>query len=143
VRTVVETLQWQAEAKRQTIAFAEPAAGAGRLNGDAARLYQVLANLLSNAIKFSPPGETIGISLVRDAGNVTMTVRDRGPGLAADDISALFAPFDRLAGNTHIAESSHGMGLLSAQEIVQQHGGKISVVSKPGDGAAFTVSLPV
>ncbi|MES2692902.1 MAG: ATP-binding protein [Verrucomicrobiota bacterium] len=141
-RATIESLRWQAVAKRQTIVFPDPEAGAGKLNGDAARLHQVIANLLSNAIKFSPPGETINLWMERTASHVRLSIRDRGAGISERDIARLFAPFERLATHPTAGESSHGLGLSIAQEITNQHGGTIHVDSKPGEGATFTVELP-
>ncbi len=143
VRDVIESLQWQARAKRQTIDYPLPAPGAGRLNGDNPRLHQVIANLLSNAIKFSPPGETISVALRREAAAVELTLRDRGAGIEEKDVARLFAPFARLSTHPTAGESSHGLGLSIAQEIVRHHGGLIRVESQPGEGSVFIVSLPV
>lgn len=142
-RQAIESLHWQAEAKRQRIEFPEPALGVGRIVGDAARLHQVVANLLGNAIKFSPPGETISVSLERRASALELAVRDRGAGIAEKDIPRLFAPFQRLATHPTAGESSHGLGLSIAQEIVRRHGGQILVTSQPGAGSVFVVSLPL
>jgi signal transduction histidine kinase len=142
VSAIIARLRTQAEAKRQTLVFPQPAPGAGATIGDAARLELVVANVLSNAIKFSPPGETIAVSLVRCDRLVVLTVRDRGAGISEDDIPRLFAPFERIATHPTAAESSHGLGLSIAQEIVRRHGGRIRVESKPGDGTTFLIELP-
>lgn len=142
-RDVIEGLRWQANAKRQTILYAQPPPGTGQVNGDAARLHQAIANLFSNAIKFSPPGEAIVVSLERKESTVDLAIRDRGAGIEPKDIPRLFAPFERLATHPTAGESSHGLGLSIAQEIVRRHGGTIAVESSPGEGAIFTMSLPV
>ncbi len=142
VSSAIESLRWQASAKRQTIAFPDPPDHAGDLVGDSARLQQVIANLLSNAIKFSPPGETITVSLSRSGPTVELSVRDRGAGIEPRDVPRLFAPFERLATHPTAGESSHGLGLSIAQEIVRRHGGLIRVDSLPGEGSTFIVSLP-
>jgi len=139
----VESLRWQADAKRQVIAFAPPAPGIGRIVGDAARLHQVVANLLGNAIKFSPPGGTISLTLERAEHQLILTVRDQGAGISETDAARLFVPFERLATHPTAGESSHGLGLSIAQEIVQRHGGRIRVESQPGMGSAFIVELPI
>jgi signal transduction histidine kinase len=140
---VVEGMRWQSDAKRQTIEFLPPAEDAGKMAGDAARLEQVIANLLSNAIKFSPPGETITVTLARKDRFVALTIRDRGAGISESDIPKLFAPFQRLATHPTASESSHGLGLSIAQEIAQRHGGQVRVDSQPGQGSTFTIELPV
>lgn len=141
-RAVLQTLRWQADAKRQKIIFRDPLPGTGLITGDASRLQQVIANLVTNAIKFSPPGETIEVTLTRGDGRLLLAVRDRGAGIAAADIPRLFTPFERLATQPTAGESSHGLGLSIAQEITRQHGGTIRVESTLGDGATFIVELP-
>lgn len=141
-RAAIESLRWQAEAKRQTIEFTASSPGVGAMQGDGPRLQQVIGNLLSNAIKFSPPGESIAVTLTRREGAILLAVRDRGAGITEADIPRLFAPFQRLATSPTAGESSHGLGLSIAQEITRQHGGSIRVESKPGDGATFTLELP-
>jgi signal transduction histidine kinase len=71
-----------------------------------------------------------------------LSVRDHGPGIAPEDIDRLFIPFERLATHPTAQESSHGLGLSIAQQIVHLHGGRIRVESKPGDGSTFWVELP-
>jgi signal transduction histidine kinase len=140
---VVDSLRWQASAKRQKLVCHSVSAETGRLSGDAARLYQVVANLVSNAIKFSPPGATVTLSFARTATTVSVSVRDEGPGFSAADTAKLFQPFDRLAAVPTAGESSHGLGLSIAHEIVRLHGGNLRVDSRPGFGATFTAELPV
>jgi signal transduction histidine kinase len=139
---VVRSLRWQAAAKRQALVLDEPPPDTGSLNGDAARLYQVVANLVTNAIKFSPPGGRVALSLARTAQAVTLSVRDDGPGIPPSEISRLFQPFSRLTSQPTGSETSHGLGLSIAHEIVRLHGGTIRVASQPGDGATFTIELP-
>lgn len=143
IHEVIDGLRWQAQAKRQSINYASSDPESGRIQGDGSRLHQVVANLLSNAIKFSPPGETISVALTRTATSVELSVRDRGAGIEASDVPRLFAPFQRLATQPTAGESSHGLGLSIAQEIVRRHGGTIRVDSQPGAGATFIVTLPV
>jgi signal transduction histidine kinase len=141
-RTVVTSLRWQANAKRQQIDFTEPSAGTGRLPGDAARLQQVIANLLGNALKFSPPGATTRLSLSRADHTVTLAVHDRGPGLSPAEIEQLFAPYQRFTASPTATESSYGLGLSIAHEIVKLHGGSIRAESQLGSGTTFFVDLP-
>ncbi len=142
-RDAIESLRWQANAKRQTIEYAAVTEGTGRVTGDGARLHQVVANILSNAIKFSPPGEVISVALTRTDAQIELAVRDRGAGIEPEDVPRLFAPFQRLATHPTAGESSHGLGLSIAQEIVRRHGGTIRVESQPGAGATFIIALPI
>ncbi len=140
---VVSGLRWQARTKRQALVFDPPAPEVGRLVGDAARLYQVVANLITNAIKFSPSDSTITVRLARAPSVLTLSIQDQGPGLAPDDIAKLFIPFERRAALPTARESSHGLGLSIAHEIVTLHGGEIRIESTSGRGATFFVDLPV
>jgi signal transduction histidine kinase len=143
VHAAVDTLRWQAAAKRQVLSFVPPPSGAMVMVGDAHRLHQVLTNLVTNAIKFSPPGKTITVSVTRGDEALVLTVLDEGPGLAAGDAARLFTPFATLSAHPTAGESSHGLGLSIAHEIVRRHGGTIEVESQPGEGAAFIVKFPL
>ena len=112
---------------------------------DAARLERVLANLLSNAIKYSPEGGAIDISVAMEgddhAGWGVIQVRDAGLGIPAADLPYIFERFRR-ASNVVGQIGGSGIGLASAQQIVEQHGGTIVVESVEGQGSSFIVRLP-
>lgn len=120
---------------------------------DAERLERVIANLLSNAIKYSPSGGDITVEVAHEsvagaesaAGADTwaiLTVRDQGLGISSEDMPHIFEWFRR-ASDVSGRISGAGIGLASSLRAVQQHGGTISVESKPGVGSSFTVRLPV
>ncbi len=109
---------------------------------DRARLDQVLTNLISNALKYSPDGGEVGVE-VRTAGVdwAEVIVRDRGIGIPPEERAQLFQPFARGA-SSHNAIGGTGLGLYIVSQIVEGHGGTITVVSEPGVGSTFTVALP-
>ncbi|HVJ21344.1 MAG TPA: HAMP domain-containing sensor histidine kinase [Polyangiaceae bacterium] len=113
-----------------------------RLTCDPARIEQVLNNLVSNAIKYSPRGGRILASLRREDGSVSLSVADEGLGIMPEDIDHVFDPFRR-AGRSSEAIAGVGLGLFVARRIVEAHGGRIAVTSRPGKGSKFTVELPV
>lgn len=120
------------------------ASGATRIEGDPARLRQVLENLVSNALKFSPPGTTTRLQLSRpDAATVRLAVRDEGPGLTPEDRAGLFQRFRRLSAVPTGGEPSTGLGLALARDLVIAHGGRLEVDSTPGQGATFSIEFPV
>jgi PAS domain S-box-containing protein len=113
---------------------------------DPARLERVLANLLSNSLKYSPRGGTIAIGVARDedaAGRwATLTVCDEGIGIPVADLPRVFERFHRGRNVAGYIRGS-GIGLAGARQIVQQHGGDVTVTSREGAGATFTVRLPL
>jgi signal transduction histidine kinase len=107
---------------------------------DRMRLEQVTTNLLANAVKYGgPKGVTIRVRMSVD-GEAELTVTDEGDGIAEDDHQRIFEPFERAANDSR--QDGAGLGLYIVREIVAAHGGRVQVVSQPGDGAAFTVLLP-
>jgi PAS domain S-box-containing protein len=108
---------------------------------DAARLERVLANLLSNAIKYSPSGGEVVVEVQREVNWGILTVTDRGLGIPAADIPHVFERFRR-ASNVGRLIAGSGLGLAGARDIVEQHGGTISVTSEEGQGSTFLVRLP-
>ncbi len=114
---------------------------------DNMRLEQVLDNLMSNAIKYSPNGGEIVLKVARETDSerrdwAVLSVCDHGIGIASDDIPHVFEWFRR-ARNASGRISGAGIGLASANYIVTQHGGTITVTSEPGKGSTFTAKLPL
>ena len=111
---------------------------------DAARLERVLDNLLGNAIKYTPDGGVITVIVVRDDDETghwaVLSVRDPGVGIPAVDVQRIFERFQR-AGNVGQIRGS-GVGLATARQIMEQHGGSISAESVEGGGSTFTIRLP-
>ena len=109
---------------------------------DGPRLERVIDNLLGNAIKYSPLGGRVRVEVGAQDGWATIAVRDQGIGIPAEDLPFVFEPFRRGA-NVVGRISGTGIGLTSAQRIVQRHGGSLRVESEPGRGSTFTVHLPL
>jgi len=113
--------------------------------GDSNRLANVIANLVDNAIRYSPAGGPIVVHGQLRAGehSAVITVSDRGIGIARADLPRLFTRFGRLVTpeNSHI--SGTGLGLYLSAQLVEMHGGEISVESEPGCGSTFSLSLPL
>ena len=108
--------------------------------GDADSLEQVFLNLLDNAVKNSPNGGKIRVVSSRSEGNFArITVSDQGPGIHPDHLAHVFERFYQVTG----ARTGVGLGLAIAKEIVIAHRGTIEASSTPGEGAVFTVTLPL
>jgi len=110
---------------------------------DRRRLEQVLANLLANATKFTPRGGHIWLTLARQDGEARLTVADDGPGIAPEHQPFLFERSFTVPGRTAKTGLGLGLGLYIARQLVELHGGQIGVESAPGQGASFTVTLPL
>jgi signal transduction histidine kinase len=108
---------------------------------DRTRLEQVAANLLDNALKYTPAGGRVDVEVRRAAGAAILRVRDTGPGIPPDELPRIF---DRLfRGDTSRTERGLGLGLSLVKAIVEAHDGTVDVVSEPGRGSVFTVTLPL
>lgn len=104
---------------------------------------RVIDNLISNALKFSKETDNVELSLSRLKNNVVIKVKDRGLGMPKDMLPTLFERFSG-AGRTGLkGEQSTGIGLSIVKDIVESHGGKISVESIEGKGSTFTIMLPM
>ncbi|MCC3266561.1 sensor histidine kinase [Arthrobacter gengyunqii] len=112
------------------------------VQADPVRLAQVLDNLLSNAIKYSPDGGTVTVSAWTDGTCTCLEVRDTGMGMNEKDQKELFTKFFRTGAVRQAGIPGAGLGLAISKNIVEAHGGTITLVSEPGVGSAFTVSLP-
>jgi signal transduction histidine kinase len=111
---------------------------------DPVRIAQVLSNLLSNAAKYTDPGGTIRLSAEEHAGRLLLRVRDDGIGLGADHLEAIFDMFSQVESAAEHAQGGLGIGLALSRGLVQLHGGTLQARSDgPGQGAEFTVSLPL
>ncbi len=114
------------------------------ITGDGDRLAQVFTNLLDNALKFTPPGGSIKIQAAQSGSGVQVEVTDNGAGISSEALPFIFTRFyqadsSRSGGQKHGA----GLGLAIVKEILEAHGGKISVRSELGKGSTFIVNLPL
>jgi two-component system sensor histidine kinase BaeS len=109
-------------------------------------MMQVLNNLLSNAIRYTPEGGTIRIATDRKAAGgrswATVTVSDNGIGIPEDELPYIFDRFFRGEKPRTMQISGTGLGLAILKEIVELHGGRVTVESEVDVGSSFTVWLP-
>jgi signal transduction histidine kinase len=114
--------------------------GAGRLTADRQRLTQAMMSLAHNAVQHTEEGEPIGIGSELRGGVARLWVRDAGPGIAAADQSRIFQRFAR-ADDRRRSEGA-GLGLAIVRAIAESHGGRVTLDSRLGAGATFTVEIP-
>lgn len=137
VRDCVEQLRDSAE--RAGCAVRVEAPPSLPIRCDPHRVEQICVNLLGNALKFGT-GTPVDVTVAGDDAWATISVRDRGIGLAPDDQARVFERFERAVSLRHYG--GLGLGLYIAAQIAEAHGGSISVASRVGEGAIFTVRLP-
>jgi len=129
-----------ATAPERPITLSAP--GAAFVSGDPHQLRQVLANLLRNALVHTPAETSIEVSVEQSDNDVTVSVRDHGPGLPGGSSERLFDRFWRAEGGRERGRAGAGLGLAIAGGVVDAHGGRISARNASGGGAMFVVALP-
>lgn len=117
------------------------AEGSVVVNGDADLLWSALENVVRNAAKHGAQGGVVTVVVRFDGAQARVDVLDRGPGIAADDLAAIFQPFFR-SGASASGVDGHGLGLAIAQRVVQAHGGEIVARNREDGGLQVTVTLP-
>ncbi len=110
---------------------------------DSQRMSQVMANLLSNALRHAGEDSVVTIGVGRFGASVEVSVADTGPGIAPEDLPHVFERFYRVDRSRSRSEGGSGLGLAIAKEVVEAHGGRIWAESGQGEGAVFTLRVPV
>jgi PAS domain S-box-containing protein len=106
-------------------------------------LAQAVTNVIANAIKYSPPSRKIRVSARTDSGDLLIEVADKGYGIAPEDVKRIFEKFYRVPRVESADEPGTGLGLAFVREIMDSHGGYVTVESEVGVGSTFTLRLPV
>jgi two-component system phosphate regulon sensor histidine kinase PhoR len=139
VQATVEQVQPIAERKLQQISVNVPLDIC--VLADAAHVQRALKNIVHNAVKFSPEGSLIEVSAIANDEEATVSVKDNGPGISAEDLPRIFERFFQASRARQ--HDGTGLGLAIARHIVLGHGGKIWAESAEGQGATFFFSLPL
>jgi len=112
--------------------------------GDSNRIHQVVANLLANARTHTPEGTQIAVAVIQSDDGVSISVNDKGPGLSEKDQTRIFERFYRAdPSRMRSKDEGSGLGLAIVDAVMRAHGGRVSVTSKPGEGATFTLFFPL
>ncbi len=112
------------------------------VHADMGRIQQVLYNLIDNAVKFSPDGSAIRIRIHEVGDAVSVSVKDRGIGIAKEDLSKIWTRFYKTDSSRGKDKKGTGLGLSIVKEIIAAHGETIDVTSTPGSGTEFVFRLP-
>ena len=113
------------------------------ITGDATKLCSIIYNLADNAIKYTPEGGEIRVTLSARGKHAILTVQDNGIGIPPEEQAHVFDRFYRVDKARSRATGGTGLGLSIVRQMVQLHGGDITLTSVPGEGSTFTVTLPV
>ena len=128
----------QPQADERKVALALRGEAAIPIHGDRRGIIQILVNLLGNAVRHSPEGGTVTLDLRRGGAIGEAVISDQGKGIAAADQERVFEKFERLENS-----GGAGLGLAIARRLARSMGGEVTLVSAPGEGATFTLSLPL
>lgn len=110
---------------------------------DRSSVKQAVRVFVDNAVKYTPPGGAVTVMSKLSGELISITVQDTGPGIKKADLMRIFDRFFRADEARNSQTGGHGLGLAIARIIAVSHGGRIHVKSKPGEGSAFTLELPV
>lgn len=139
----LDDCRWLLEERRIEVEK-DVARGLPAVLADPEALRRALRNLVENAVKHGGRGGWIGVRARRSpAGEVEITVSDRGPGIRREDLSRVFEPFFRGRDAAAGGVPGSGLGLALVRHVATAHGGRVAVASQPGAGSAFTLHLPV
>jgi signal transduction histidine kinase len=141
VQSALDVFYEEAFAKHLLMGFTEKPASL-KITADELKIRQVLYNLFSNSLKFTQKG-FIHIALAKEPnGGARITVEDSGPGIALENQTAIFQPYEQAGRATVKSVKGTGLGLAISRQFVEMHGGKIWVESEPGKGSKFILILP-
>jgi CheY-like chemotaxis protein len=142
IESAIEACRPLIDAGRHQLTF-EPGPDEIWVNGDMARLSQVVSNLLTNAAKYTPPGGRIEVELQKEKGDAIVRVTDSGVGIPADMTERVFEMFAQVNQTLDRAQGGLGIGLSLVRTLMDLHGGSVSATSKGlGRGSTFTLRLP-
>lgn len=142
VRKCIESLSLPARTKHITLSLAADPSDPV-LAGDEMKLFQVFNNLLVNAIKFTPEGGHVTAAVQANGNGVEVRVTDTGLGIPADELPHLFEKYRQTRTRATGSEKGVGLGLNIVKQLVELHGGRVTVDSELGRGSTFTVVLPL
>jgi PAS domain S-box-containing protein len=113
------------------------------VSADPLRLERIIYNLLENAVKYSPVGSEVRLFGRVDQDQLVIGITDQGAGISPSDKAKLFGPFQRLEQNVPSKVGGIGLGLMVCRTLIEAHGGRIWVESKPGRGSTFFFTMPL
>ena len=141
VSRLIEVMRVDIEARRHTVTFSA-AGNVPELTADKERIEQVVINILSNSVKYTPEGGQIDVSVSSENDKIRIRVSDNGVGVPEEDLEHIFERFYRVEKSRTSETGGTGLGLAIARELIEAHGGTITMDSRLGEGSAVTITLP-
>ena len=132
-------------ARRKNITLSWKRSGSTKLyaiNGNETQLTSMFSNLVENAVKYTPPGGRVEVAAETDGDEVVVRVSDTGIGIPEEKLVRIFERFYRVDKARSKETGGTGLGLSIVRHVAENHGGRVTVESTPGEGSAFTVRLP-
>ena len=130
------------EARRSHVSMVLATGAAVSVAAPASVVSVAVGNVLHNAVKFCPAGGRVHVNVGTNDGDAYVAVSDTGPGVSSEDLPLIFERFHRGSGPRAAGAAGVGLGLAICRALVEREGGRVSVASKPGQGATFTIRLP-
>jgi len=137
---IIELFQMRAQQKGIDFIYEPLSKLPARVHGDEKRLRQILINLLGNAVKFTETGGVILRVSLHITGRIHFQIKDRGPGIATEDLEKIFEPFQQVGDQKMRAEGT-GLGLPITKKLVEMMGGTLRVESILGQGSTFSIEI--
>jgi signal transduction histidine kinase len=142
-RFAVDLLRSKAEAGGISLTLGEAPAPPVVIFADLRTVRQCVLNLANNAVKFTPAGGSVSVTWgLNAAGEAELTVADTGIGISADEQESVFDPFYQVDHGLARQHTGAGLGLPLVKSLIELHGGRVTLVSRPGDGSRFTLTFP-
>ncbi|MBU3701131.1 MAG: two-component sensor histidine kinase [Acidimicrobiia bacterium] len=144
VEVVGEVVDRSSDAARraEVEVHVDPIAGVCVVPGDRVQIVSALANLVDNAVKYSDPGSSVHIAVGAVDGEARIVVADEGIGIPSRDLDRIFERFYRVDQARRRRTGGSGLGLAIVRHVVANHGGRLDVRSRLGEGSTFTMTLP-
>jgi len=142
ITRLIDVMRVDIQAHRHRVTFT-PKGEIPPLTADKERIEQVIINIISNSIKYTPEDGKIDVTAFEKNGQITIRVRDNGIGIPKEDIAHIFERFYRVEKSRTSETGGTGLGLAIARELIEAHGGTITIDSELGKGSAVTMVLPV
>jgi len=141
---VMEEFKFDLLEKEVTFDYIDNLPNITKVNMDGKRIYQVIRNIIDNAVRYGPEvGLNIEVLVLKEEGFAVINIKDNGPGIEEEKLKNIFDRFYRIDNERTKDLASTGLGLAIAKELVESHGGVISVSSVINEGSCFTIMLPI